>query len=226
MKKFRHGFTIVELMIVILIMAILAAVVIPILRKRMDTLPPINLNVNEDDKWELLETGEVTNVEKQGSFYYIEFKYAGKIEFQRIIPNNLLLINKGEIGSLYKYNRFNAKSTNSWHQWIKDERKTKINTANIVEKSNIIGRTTTLLKVKNETKVDETILKIIPKINEWQRAEIYKPQPSKPVLVRLGNEIIVVAYFTIKEEWKLNFYRNKMNGGIPLRNVVDWKELD
>ena len=63
-----------------------------------------------------------------------------------------------------------------------------------------------------------------PEGNIWKRATIYKPKTSKVVLAKFNNGVVVIAYFTIKAEWKLNFYKNKINGGISLRNVIDWKE--
>ena len=81
---------------------------------------------------------------------------------------------------------------------------------------------------KTEIKYKQEKITILSKElqNNWKRAETFKSEIQKTVLVRLNNNTIAMAYFTNKEEWKLDIYRNKMSGGVSLKNVVDWKEID
>jgi len=137
-------------------------------------------------------------------------------------------IKVSQTGILYK-NNFGKPDHYSWFQWvITEEGSNKLteqpqedNTA-ITQKIKDINEAE--IKLKQEKNKINALSKELQ--NSWKRAEIYKPSIYKVVLVRLDNEIITTAYFTNKKEWKLEFFKNKMNGGIPLRNVIDWKELD
>lgn len=110
----------------------------------------------------------------------------------------------GSTGKLYKCNN-NNKDAYSWFQWIENEKK----------------------DITAKQKVKEVIIEKVIEITkaEWKRADIYLPQPYKTVIIKLDNGIITTAYLTNTNEWKLEFYKNKLSGGISLKGVVDWTEL-
>ncbi len=197
---------------------------------------PSNWNIEEED-WELWETGEIIEfgIErsiicdrspvcyigclKHGSYRFITFKKGKTIQLRKI--RNPEKIKVGSYGKLYKYNT-TSNNKKAWFQWIPE----KI----IEEKINPVDNFYVAKKVVELEKAIIVVSKIkkpiIKEKYEWKRAALSKSKIYETVLLKLEDGIITTGYLNNKEEWKLEFYKNKINGGMPLSNVVEWKEID
>lgn len=121
-----------------------------------------------------------------------------------------LLVSKDENEQLSAYN--NQPSNNDF-RWIK-----KIDTTTISSKP----------KVGTIPEPKAVVVKEpLPQTQkyEWKNASLYKPIEDTTVLLKLEDGIITTGYITRKGEWKLDVYRNKINGGFPIDNVDEWKEV-
>jgi hypothetical protein len=186
----------------------------------VDDSEPPTWNTDGDKKWEEVATGELLHFETvRGNGCSCEKQddwcsedYIFNVNDTRIIAGQLKRFEPiilGSTGTLYKYNN-DKEDVYSWFLWANSKK---------------------LIKPKTEQKQTKPFIEkhteIAPVIEykEWNRSYSSKPTPYKTVLLRLEDKIITTGYVDKNNNWKLEFYKNRVNGGMSLQNVVEWKEI-
>ena len=197
-----------------------------------DDVQPREWNVDEG-RWEVWKIGIIKEFvevrgkdcahEKEEGWCTSDWQIIFEDKSGYILGNikNVGLIKEGQKGILYK-NNFGHKNRISWFKWVVKE--DALLKEDILSKKDIFFEediSFKILKKINENKEEIKFIKY-----EWKRAALSKPEMYKIVLLKLENENTATGYFTNKKEWKVDFYKNRINGGISLNNVVGWKEID
>jgi hypothetical protein len=61
--------------------------------------------------------------------------------------------------------------------------------------------------------------------NGWQNIS-NNPTVYQTVLVKFKNGLTTTAYQTKTGDWKADINRDKLSGGIPLKEIVQWKTVN
>ena len=174
--------------------------------------------------WELLASGIVSSAyfdfTENKKTYLIKFAGGPQIKTNRFYNFNDIKIK--DKGSIYKWK--GDLRDNYYYMWVPDNNivtntspKNKETTQTLIS-NKIIDNT----EMSNKT-IDDTKMSIK---YEWQNVKIKLPPFYQTVLIKFKNRIVTTAYYTQMNVWKSEIDKKKMSGGIPLKNVVQWKLVD
>ena len=183
---------------------------------------PKEWDVKLDNKWIICAKGELLDINIRDYTDY-EDDYVFKFHNKNILVGqikNIEQIRSGQIGSLYRYKSGSGDEW-AWFQWIEEKTIIKSIISNNIETKQIEINNKLVEEKKNIVKEEIKFIEY-----RWKEANLYKPDLYENVLVELNDGIITVAYMNNSKKWKLSFYRNKINGGRTINNIVKWKEIN
>ena len=161
--------------------------------------------------WELLISGIVDEVcfaiTENKKIYIIKFKESSQIKVNRF--HNFHDIKEQDKGSVYKW-KGDLRKGRYYYMWCPDDN------IDIPPENKKIAQTSTPKIV-----YDISIAKY-----KWQNVKTKLPSFYQTVLVKLENNLVTTAYYTQRNIWKAEIDKNKMSGGMPLKNIIQWKLVD
>lgn len=167
--------------------------------------------------WELWASGIIdkisTKIDGTKRTFVIEFE--GDLRFESKRFHNFEDIKKKTKGSVYRWSGFNT-----YYMWVPNE---NIDVSSIKEIKQPIRpiMPKTIIPTINNTKI------LMPLIRyEWQNIRSKQPPFEQTAIIKFKNGLITIAYYKRPGIWKAEIDRNKMSGGIPLKNIVQWKLVD
>ena len=215
-KEIRLSYTFVGLLTIAFFAALLAMVG-PFIQGCCFNTPPTDPNSDPNDLWTLYHSGTISKIdffEGEGNEKYywnsqFTFDDGMVIKMDRLESKHHPKI--GEFGHLFVDSRY--KDNN--HSQIQNGDFKWIRMIPVEPEPKILS-----VKVAPEKQQKETMN------NSWKNPSIKMPIYGQPVIAKLKDGSFAMVYLNKKEEWKLDVNKNKISGGMSIRNVVEWKEVE
>ncbi len=178
------------------------------------------------DGWKLWREGTIERkkivMEKAGAsteqrWFVLEFVDGEDVRSTRM--HDFDKMKEGETGVLYCWDGRDCDNT---YMWIAKE-----GVASVSPKKKSDGGHALTIKTEKFYTEDDKVEEVIPPPKRYGWNTMASSPPiHQTVLVKFKNDLVTTAYYTPLKKWKAEVDRNKLSGGIALKDVVRWKIVD